>query len=69
MALINSVPCLNCGATDWTVTMITDCDKCNPDLSLERFHKQMECPHKNQEESRIIGMMKCLDCGLLGSFD
>jgi hypothetical protein len=42
------------------------CDKCNPDLDMERFEKMDECEHKNQVDSRIIGMKKCLDCGMVG---
>jgi len=63
---VTNIPCQNCGATDWMVTMFTDCDKCNPDLSIERMMKQDGCPHKNQIPSRIIGMMKCEDCGMVG---
>ena len=57
---------MNCGATDWTVSMITDCDKCNPDLSMERLETQQKCPHLRTEPSRIIGITKCLDCNLVG---
>lgn len=63
---MSNVPCMNCGATDWSISMITDCDKCNPDLSIERLQKQDKCPHEHIEPSRIIGMSKCLDCGLVG---
>jgi len=45
--------------------MITDCDQCNPDLSIERLEKQQNCPHKHTEPSNIIGFFKCLDCGLI----
>jgi len=63
---MRNVPCMNCGSTEWTVSMVTDCDKCNPDLSIKRLQKQMECHHKNTKPSNIIDMSKCLDCGLVG---
>ncbi len=66
LEITNQVPCQNCGATDYIVTMVTDCDKCNPDLSLNRIDEQMNCPHKNQIPSRIVGFMKCEDCGMVG---
>lgn len=60
------IPCQKCGSTEWTISMITDCDQCNPDLSIERLEKQQNCPHKNTEASNIIGFFKCLDCGFIG---
>lgn len=61
-----TVPCMNCGSTEYIISMITDCDKCNPDLSIERFIKMDDCKHENQKPSNIIGINKCLDCGMVG---
>lgn len=60
------VPCQRCGSTEWIISMITDCDQCNPDLSMERLDKMMSCKHEHREPSRIIGTTNCLDCGMCG---
>lgn len=58
--------CLRCGSINWIVSMITDCDQCNPDLSIDRLEKMGKCKHEHREPSRIIGCTNCLDCGMVG---
>jgi len=62
----NKIPCRNCGSTDWSVTDINFCDNCDPMLNPERLDQQLKCPHEHTTESRIFGISKCLDCGLVG---
>lgn len=57
-------PCMKCGSTDWVVSMVTDCDKCNPDLDMKRLEKMMDCKHEHRVPSRIIGTTNCTDCGM-----
>lgn len=66
MSLNSKVPCKNCGSIEWCVTDFSFCDICDPMLNPDRLDEQMKCPHKNRTESRIMGLSKCLDCGLVG---
>ena len=63
----SKVPCDKCGALDWCIIDLGNgCDKCNPQLDMDRLVKMFECKHEHRTESRIVGCTNCLDCGMAG---
>lgn len=63
---MTKVACSKCGSVEWTITDCLSCDKCNPDLDMDRLVNMFDCKHEHREPSRIVGCTNCLDCGMAG---